>query len=65
MKSKLPIKRLSEIAEIQMGQSPKGSSYNISGDGVSLINGPSRNCRLPLKGACNGTEIFPIDTTGN
>ncbi len=40
MKSKWSIKRLSEVAEIQMGQSPKGSSYNISGEGVPLINGP-------------------------
>ena len=40
MKSKWSIKRLCEVAEIQMGQSPKGSSYNISGEGVPLINGP-------------------------
>ena len=40
MKSQWSIKRLSEVAEIQMGQSPKGSSYNISGEGVPLINGP-------------------------
>lgn len=40
MKSKWSMKRLSEVAEIQMGQSPKGSSYNISGEGVPLINGP-------------------------
>jgi type I restriction enzyme, S subunit len=40
MKSKWPIKHLSEVAEIQMGQSPKGTSYNTSHDGVPLINGP-------------------------
>jgi type I restriction enzyme, S subunit len=48
MKSKLPIKRLSEIAEIQMGQSPKGSSYNTSGEGVPLINGPVEFGRTPF-----------------
>ena len=40
MKSRWPIKKLSEIAEVQMGQSPQGSSYNSSGVGVPLINGP-------------------------
>jgi len=35
-----PIKRLREIADIQMGQSPKGDSYNTEGIGVPLINGP-------------------------
>jgi type I restriction enzyme, S subunit len=48
MKSKLPIKLLSEIAEIQMGQSPKGSSYNISGEGVPLINGPVEFGKTPF-----------------
>jgi type I restriction enzyme, S subunit len=48
MKSKLPIKLLSEIAEIQMGQSPKGSSYNISGAGVPLINGPVEFGKTPF-----------------
>ena len=48
MKSKLPIKRLSEIAEIKMGQSPKGSSYNISGEGVPLINGPVEFGKTPF-----------------
>ena len=33
-------KRLEEVCEIIMGQSPAGSSYNVSGDGVPLINGP-------------------------
>ena len=31
---------LSEIAEVVMGQSPDGESYNDSGNGVALINGP-------------------------
>lgn len=32
--------RLSEIAEIIMGQSPNGDTYNELGDGMPLINGP-------------------------
>jgi len=33
-------KKLGEISVVNMGQSPKGSSYNTTGDGVPLINGP-------------------------
>ncbi len=40
MNSRWPLKKLSEIAKIQMGQSPKGSSYNSTGEGIPLINGP-------------------------
>lgn len=36
----LRIGKLSEIAKIIMGQSPKGDSYNEVGDGSPLINGP-------------------------
>jgi len=32
--------RLGALAEIVMGQSPPGSSYNKSGEGIPLINGP-------------------------
>ena len=32
--------KLSDICEIIMGQSPKGSSYNDIGEGVPLVNGP-------------------------
>ena len=32
--------RLAEIAEVIMGQSPPGDSYNSDGEGVPLINGP-------------------------
>lgn len=35
--NKVPI---SEVAEIIMGQSPKGNTYNSKGKGVPLINGP-------------------------
>jgi type I restriction enzyme S subunit len=31
---------LSEVSNLSMGQSPKGSSYNSEGEGVPLINGP-------------------------
>jgi len=31
---------LSEISDVTMGQSPPGDTYNKSGDGVPLINGP-------------------------
>lgn len=34
------IKKLHEVAIIQMGQSPPGETYNTSGAGVPLINGP-------------------------
>ncbi len=33
-------KKLFEVAEITMGQSPAGSSYNSEGNGYVLINGP-------------------------
>jgi type I restriction enzyme S subunit len=32
--------KLGEVCEIIMGQSPDGSSYNVIGEGVPLINGP-------------------------
>ena len=32
--------RLSDVAEIEMGNSPPGSSYNDEGRGVPLVNGP-------------------------
>jgi type I restriction enzyme S subunit len=32
--------KLSKVAKVSMGQSPKGSSYNFDGKGVPLINGP-------------------------
>jgi type I restriction enzyme M protein len=35
-----PVIELGEIADILMGQSPPGETYNTSGDGVPLINGP-------------------------
>ncbi|MGL5754962.1 MAG: restriction endonuclease subunit S [Paraclostridium sp.] len=33
-------KKLSDLCDIIMGQSPKGSSYNDIGKGVPLVNGP-------------------------
>jgi type I restriction enzyme S subunit len=35
------VKTFGEFAEIVMGQSPEGNTYNNSGDGVALINGPT------------------------
>lgn len=34
------VKKLGEVAEITMGLSPKGDTYNEDGDGAPLINGP-------------------------
>jgi len=35
------VEKLSEVAEIKMGQSPDGDSYNDAGLGVPLLNGPA------------------------
>jgi type I restriction enzyme S subunit len=35
------IKKLADVAPINMGQSPPGASYNKWGDGVPLLNGPT------------------------
>ena len=35
------VKTLGEIADVVMGQSPAGTSYNRSGNGIPLINGPT------------------------
>jgi len=35
------IVRLGEASEVVMGQSPRGDSYNVNGNGVPLINGPA------------------------
>ncbi|MGE0643993.1 MAG: restriction endonuclease subunit S [Nitrospira sp.] len=40
MKKGWPIQRLGDVCEIIMGQSPDGESYNTTGEGVPLINGP-------------------------
>jgi type I restriction enzyme S subunit len=40
MKNGWPVKRLGDVSEIIMGQSPDGDSYNTTGEGVPLINGP-------------------------
>jgi type I restriction enzyme S subunit len=36
-----PVEKLSEVAEIKMGQSPDGDSYNDAGLGFPLLNGPA------------------------
>jgi type I restriction enzyme, S subunit len=35
-----PTKRLGNVSEIIMGQSPPGDTYNTTGEGIPLINGP-------------------------
>ncbi len=35
-----PMVELAQVAEVIMGQSPPGDTYNTKGDGVPLINGP-------------------------
>jgi restriction endonuclease S subunit len=40
MKKEWPTKRLGDVCQIIMGQSPDGDSYNTTGEGVPLINGP-------------------------
>ncbi|MCK9987048.1 MAG: type I restriction enzyme, S subunit [Azoarcus sp.] len=40
MKAGWTTKRLDDVCEIIMGQSPDGESYNTTGEGVPLINGP-------------------------
>jgi type I restriction enzyme S subunit len=40
MKKGWQTKRLGDVCEVIMGQSPDGESYNTKGEGVPLINGP-------------------------
>ena len=40
--------RLGEIAEITMGNSPPGNTYNENGEGVPLINGPVEFSKGPF-----------------
>jgi len=34
------VKKLGDVAEVTMGLSPKGNTYNEDGDGTPLVNGP-------------------------
>jgi type I restriction enzyme, S subunit len=44
------VRSLGEVAEIVMGQSPAGASYNKAGIGVPLINGPTEfTSRHPIR----------------
>jgi type I restriction enzyme S subunit len=62
--------RLDQMAEITMGQSPKGETYNTVGNGVPLINGPTeygpRNPRIvqwtttPTKLCQKGDILFCV-----
>jgi len=41
---------LGEMADVLMGQSPPGASYNVAGDGTPLLNGPTEfGPRYPLE----------------
>ncbi len=43
-------RKLEEVAKINMGQSPKGDSYNTDGVGIPLLNGPAEfGKRFPIE----------------
>ncbi len=48
--------RMGEIAEIMMGNSPPGDSYNENGNGIPLINGPVEFSKDPF-GYTNKTKF--------
>lgn len=44
------VHKISDIAEVVMGQSPPGTSYNSTGRGIPLVNGPTEfTARYPVK----------------
>ncbi|MBL7113102.1 MAG: restriction endonuclease subunit S [Bacteroidales bacterium] len=44
------VKKFEDFAEIVMGQSPEGNTYNRTGEGLALINGPTEFTeRHPIK----------------
>lgn len=67
---------LSDLAEIVMGQSPDGASYNTGGIGIPLLNGPTefgkvypkeiQHTNLPTKTCLPGDILFCVrgSTTG-
>ena len=70
------IGQMSDHANIEMGQSPKGDTYNVSGEGMPLVNGPvefgpyftkkSKWTTSPTKRSCKGDLIVCVrgSTTG-
>jgi type I restriction enzyme S subunit len=57
---KWEITNLSRLAQIEMGQSPPGSTYNEIGDGMPLINGPTefgQSCPKPIQWTTNPTKV--------
>lgn len=74
--AKAPLAQLSDIAEIVMGQSPDGESYNAEGTGLPLLNGPTEFGKLfpkaiqytstPTKTCAKGDILFCVrgSTTG-
>jgi type I restriction enzyme S subunit len=58
------ITNLSKLAQIEMGQSPPGSTYNEIGDGMPLINGPTefgRSYPKPIQWTTSPTKICKED----
>jgi len=65
MPSQWQIGELSQIADLTMGVSPKGTSYNETGDGMPLLNGAAdfqRSAILPRKWT---TEPIRVCRKGN
>lgn len=51
---------LSDLAQIEMGQSPSGSTYNVIGNGMPLINGPTefgRNYPNPVQWTSSPSKV--------
>lgn len=67
---KLPVVKLSDIAAIAMGQSPPGTSYNETGDGIPLFQGkaefgethpiPVKWCTQPTRIAESGDILLSV-----
>src|SRR4030043_429000 len=60
MGSSFPQIKLNDVAHIVMGQSPKGSTYNKTGDGIPLLNGPTEfgpSHPIPVLWTTSSTKI--------
>ena len=72
----VPVKKLRDVAQVIMGTSPKGHTYNTAGEGIPLLNGPTEfgerhpDCTVftnaPVKECGAGDLIFCVrgSTTG-
>jgi type I restriction enzyme, S subunit len=55
--------QLGNIAEVIMGQSPKGTSYNREGNGLALINGPTEftdKCPIEVQWTTEPTKLCKL-----